>query len=201
MVGGDWYDVFSDADGSIWVVTGDVAGHGLGAAVVMGRARSALRAYTLMEDRPEKVLELTDRKIQHFEVGTMVTAVCATSRPPYAEWQIAIAGHPPPVIAAPGVPSRLVDLPIGPPLGGPPGMTRSAGSVTLAEDALMLLYTDGLIERRGESLATGLDRLCGALRAGTPELVCGRVVHELIGPQGPGDDVALLAVRRTRSAS
>jgi hypothetical protein len=201
MVGGDWYDVFSDADGCIWVVTGDVAGHGLGAAVVMGRARSALRAYTLMESAPEKVLELTDRKIEHFEVGTMVTAVCATSRPPYEEWRVAVAGHPPPVIAAPGQPSRLVELPVGPPLGSPSGTTRAAGTVTLAEDALMLLYTDGLVERRGESLSAGLARLCDALHAGTPELVCGRVVHELIGSQGPGDDVALLAVRRARGAS
>jgi serine phosphatase RsbU (regulator of sigma subunit) len=201
MVGGDWYDVFGDPDGNIWVVTGDVAGHGLDAAVVMGRARSALRAYTLIEDAPEKVLELTDRKIQHFEVGTMVTAVCATSRPPYEDWRVAIAGHPPPIVAAPGVPSRLTELPVDPPLGGPPGTHRSAGTVTLAQDALMLLYTDGLIERRGESLGTGLDRLCRSLRSGTPELVCGRVVHELIGAEGPGDDVALLAVRRAHRAS
>jgi len=185
----------------VWIVTGDVAGHGLASAVVMGRARSALRAYALLEAGPEKVLELTDRKIQHFEIGTMVTAVCATSRPPYAEWRIATAGHPPPVVAEPGVPSRLVDLPIGPPLGGPPGITRSAGTVTLAEEALMLLYTDGLIERRGEALATGLDRLCRALHTGTPELVCGRILHELIGAEGPRDDVALLAVRRAPGAS
>jgi hypothetical protein len=196
MVGGDWYDVFSNAEGCVWVVTGDVAGHGLGAAVVMGRVRSALRAYTLLEDAPEKVLELTDRKIQHFEIGTMVTVVCATSVPPYEDWRVATAGHPPPVIAEPGAPSRLAELPIDPPLGGYPGTKRSAGRVRLAEDGLMLLYTDGLIERRGEPLTAGLSRLCDALHTGTPELVCARVMHELIGPQGPSDDVALLAVRR-----
>ena len=195
-VGGDWYDVFSGEAGRIWVVTGDVAGHGLGAAVVMGRTRSALRAYTLLDEAPEKVLELTDRKIQHFEVGTMVTAVCATSLPPYCTWRIATAGHPPPVIAAPGAAPLLAELPVGPPLGGAPGRTRAAATVTLAAGGLMLLYTDGLIERRGESPATGMERLRAALRPGSPEFVCGRLVHELIGPQGPGDDVALLAVRR-----
>lgn len=196
MVGGDWYDVFSGEDGRIWVVTGDVAGHGLDAAVIMGRARSALRAYTLLEDTPHKVLELTDRKIQHFEVGTMVTAVCATSLPPYETWQCATAGHPPPVVAEPSGATHLLTLPVGPPLGGESGVERDTDEVILPEGALMLLYTDGLVERRGESLTDGLERLCTALHPGTPELVCSRVVHALIGPQGPSDDVALLAVRR-----
>jgi hypothetical protein len=200
MVGGDWYDVFSGDEGCIWVVTGDVAGHGLDAAVIMGRARSALRAFTLLETAPEKVLELTDRKILHFEIGTMVTVVCATSRPPYEEWRVATAGHPPPVIAEPGAAPRLAELPIGPPLGGPPGIRRSSGTVSVAPGGLMLLYTDGLIERRGEPLTTGLERLRTALRPGSPELVCSRVVHELVGSQGPSDDVALLAVRREPGA-
>jgi hypothetical protein len=131
-VGGDWYDVFSGEDGRLWAVTGDVAGHGLGAAVVMGRVRSALRAYTLVDDAPERVLELTDRKVQHFEMGTMVTVVCATSAPPYDTWSIATAGHPPPVIALPDGQAHHPKLPVGPPLGGTPGITRSAAQVTLA---------------------------------------------------------------------
>ena len=75
-VGGDWYDVFTVPSGDLWVVTGDVAGHGLHAAVVMGRVRSALRAYALLSSDPAEVLELTSRKVQHFEMETMVTAVC-----------------------------------------------------------------------------------------------------------------------------
>ena len=200
LVGGDWYDVFSGEDGRIWVVTGDVAGHGLASAVIMGRARSALRAYTLIETAPERVLELTDRKVAHFEVGTMVTAVCATSLPPYDEWRIATAGHPPPAIAQEGRSAHLAELPVGPPLGGP-GTTRSAATVPLPAGALMLLYTDGLVERRSEPITAGLDRLRAALHPGTPELVCSRVLHALIGPQGPADDVALLAVRRIAGAS
>src|SRR5262249_58091323 len=72
-VGGDWYDVFRVPSGDLWIVVGDVAGHGLQAAVVMGRVRSALRAYTLLGLAPERVLELVDRKVQHFEIGTLVT--------------------------------------------------------------------------------------------------------------------------------
>ncbi|HTD50434.1 MAG TPA: SpoIIE family protein phosphatase, partial [Acidimicrobiia bacterium] len=101
-VGGDWYDVFTLPTGELWIVVGDVAGHGLKAAVVMGRIRSALRAYSLLELPPEKVLELVDRKVQHFEIGTFVTVVCAVSAPPFENIRLAVAGHPPPAVAVPG---------------------------------------------------------------------------------------------------
>jgi serine phosphatase RsbU (regulator of sigma subunit) len=74
---------------------------------------------------------------------------------------------------------------------------RSAGTVALPHGALMLLYTDGLIERRGESLDTGFARLAAALRPGLPREVCREVLHDLVGSQGPGDDIALFAIRRT----
>ena len=95
-VGGDWYDLFTLPSGELWIVIGDVAGHGLAAAVVMGRLKSALRSYALLGGPPEEVLELTDQKAQHFEIGTMATIVCATSKPPYEEFQVVTAGHPPP---------------------------------------------------------------------------------------------------------
>ena len=97
-VGGDWYDVFTVPSGDLWVVTGDVAGHGVRSAVVMGRVRSALRSYALLSGDPAEVLELTSRKVQHFEMETIVTAVCATASPPYHEFRIASAGHPPPLV-------------------------------------------------------------------------------------------------------
>jgi putative methionine-R-sulfoxide reductase with GAF domain len=196
MVGGDWYDVFSGPSGRVWVATGDVAGHGLAAAVVMGRVRSALRAYALLGGSPATVLELTDRKVQHFEIGTMVTAVCATSLPPYDDWQIAIAGHPPPLIAAPGAAPRLLELSVGPPLGATTGAKRSDAPVSLPSGAVMVLYTDGLIERRGESIDVGFERLRTAVRPDAPGEVCGWVLHELIGGRSPGDDIAIVAIRR-----
>ena len=97
-VGGDWYDIFTVPSGDLWVVTGDVAGHGVHAAVVMGRVRSALRSYALISSEPAEVLELTSRKVQHFEPSTMVTAVCATASFPYDEFRVATAGHPPPLL-------------------------------------------------------------------------------------------------------
>src|SRR4029077_3737597 len=99
-VGGDWYDLFTVPSGDLWVVVGDVAGHGLHAAVVMGRIRSALRAYSLLDEPPERVLDLVDRKGNHFELGAMVTVACPVLAPPYETMTIALAGHPPPVIAA-----------------------------------------------------------------------------------------------------
>ena len=93
-VGGDWYDAFALPSGEIWVVVGDVAGHGLNAAVVMGRIRSALRAYALLDVAPETVLDLVDAKVQHFEMQTFATVVCAVTKPPYDEVSIAVAGHP-----------------------------------------------------------------------------------------------------------
>lgn len=195
-VGGDWYDFFRVPSGRLWIVAGDVAGHGLAAAVVMGRVRSALRAYALLGGSPATVLELTDHKVQHFEIGTMVTAVCATSEPPYEKWQIATAGHPPPLIAAPDAAPRLLELPVGPPLGATASGERLDAPAVLPEGAVMVFYTDGLIERRGESIDLGFDRLRTAVRADAPREVCQRVLHELIGDRRPYDDIAIVAIRR-----
>ena len=82
-IGGDWYDVFVVDNGDVWLVAGDVAGHGMRAAVVMGRLRSALRAYALVAGTPDEVLSLTNRKVQHFEVGQMATVAVAVLSPPY----------------------------------------------------------------------------------------------------------------------
>jgi phosphoserine phosphatase RsbU/P len=197
IIGGDWYDLFTVPSGALWVVAGDVAGHGLPAAVIMGRVRTAVRAYALVGGSPAEVLELTDRKCRHFELGTIVTAICATSFPPYEEWQIATAGHPPPMIAKPGESPSLVELPVGPPLGVIPEVKRSARTIAFPDEALMLLYTDGLVERRGESLDRGFDRLRATLRLDSAKDVCRQVIHHLVGSHSPEDDVALVAIRRT----
>jgi phosphoserine phosphatase RsbU/P len=143
MIGGDWYDAFTLPSGQLWLVVGDVAGHGLNAAVVMGRVKSALRAYALTTGDPARALELTDRKVQHFEIGTMVTVACATSAPPYDQFQLCSAGHLPPVLAEQGVPARLVNLPLGPPLGALPGVDREAAVLDLPPGGVLVLYTDG----------------------------------------------------------
>jgi hypothetical protein len=197
IVGGDWYDLFTLPSGELWIVTGDVAGHGLAAAVVMGRLRSALRSYALLGEEPEKVLELTDRKAQHFEIGTMATIVCATSKPPYRQFRVVTAGHPPPVLVIPGEAASFLELlPVGLPLGVRDGSPRSGTTIHLPDGALMLFYTDGLVERRNEPLDERLDQLCMSVRPDHPEAVCSQVLRDLMGSTPPTDDVAIVAVRR-----
>jgi serine phosphatase RsbU (regulator of sigma subunit) len=195
-IGGDWYDAFTLPSGQLWLVIGDVAGHGLRAAVVMGRVKSALRAYALQGGTPHRVLEETDRKAHHFEVGAIITIVCVTSVPPYDRYQVCLAGHPPPVLAVPGREARFVDVQPGPPLGAKPDVTRTSTPVELPPGAVLLLYTDGLIEHRNEPIDEGLQRLRSAVTPGTPEAVCQTVMRRLIGDRVTTDDVAVLAVGR-----
>lgn len=101
-IGGDWYDVFTLPSGWLGVVIGDVSGHGLGSAVVMGRVRSALRAYALVCDDPASALTLLDRKVHHFETGNLTTALYGMISPDRSTIHLSLAGHLPPVLAAPG---------------------------------------------------------------------------------------------------
>jgi serine phosphatase RsbU (regulator of sigma subunit) len=196
-VGGDWYDAFVLPSGELWVVTGDVAGHGLRGAVIMGRISSTLRSYALLGLSPAEVLELMDRRLQHFEPGWMVTVVCARSKPPYGEFQVSCAGHPPPVLAPLGGPAQFADVVVDPPLGVMSDLRRSSTDISVPEHGVFVLYTDGLIERRGEDLAAGLSRLLGAVEAAEPEVLCARIMQRLVGQSIPEDDIALLAMRRT----
>ena len=197
-VGGDWFDMFTMPSGDLWVVVGDVAGHGLPAAVVMGRIRSTLHSYAMLGGEPHEVLELTARKIKHFELNVLATVVCAVSAPPYDTLRITLAGHPPPVIAAPGDTAAFPDLPVDPPLGVAADHSRTTTKVPLPEGGVMVLYTDGLIERRGEVIDVGLERLRHVVRAEEPEQVCNRVLRELIGATIPADDIAVVALHRTK---
>jgi sigma-B regulation protein RsbU (phosphoserine phosphatase) len=195
-IGGDWYDAFTLPSGELWLVAGDVAGHGLNAAIVMGRVKSALRSYALISSEPARVLELTDRKVQHFEIGTMVTIICAVSMPPYERFQVCSAGHLPPVLAAPQMAAQLVSLPTGPPLGVMHDVKRAAANVALPPGGVLVLYTDGLVERRGESIDDGLERLRVAVPVESPDTACRIIMHQLVGTSSTTDDIALLAVQR-----
>jgi phosphoserine phosphatase RsbU/P len=196
-VGGDWYDLFTLPSGALWVVAGDVAGHGLHAAVVMGRIRSALRAYALLDLPPHEVLRLVDRKVDHFEIGTIATVACAVMQPPYGTMTLALAGHPPPVIASPGGSAELVVVEPAPPLGMVWDVDHRSTDVTLPPGAVVAFYTDGLVERRHESLAVGLERLRAAVTAGPADTVARDIMRALLAGWVPQDDIALVVVRRT----
>lgn len=195
-VGGDWYDVFALPGDRIGVVVGDVVGYGLPAAVVMGRLRSALRAYALDVDDPGTVLAKLDRKANHFEDGAMATVSYAVVSPGRGEVRLALAGHLPPVFVAPGAAAVLVDAAVGHPIGFPGGANYPTTSLALPPDAVLCFYTDGLVERRDSLIDEGLARLCRAVTATAPESVCARVMFDLVGNRSARDDIAILVMRR-----
>ncbi|HEY3831406.1 MAG TPA: GAF domain-containing SpoIIE family protein phosphatase [Acidimicrobiia bacterium] len=195
-VGGDWYDLFTMPSGQLWIVVGDVAGHGLQSAIVMSRIRSALRAYTMLDASPAHVLDLVDKKVRHFEIGTFATVACATLDPPYDTMTLASAGHPPPVLCGPDGTARFAPLEISPPVGTSVGRQRRATTVPIDPGTTIAFYTDGLIERRGESLDVGLARLADAISTGAPNGVAADIMRALIGKSIPRDDIALVVMRR-----
>jgi putative methionine-R-sulfoxide reductase with GAF domain len=201
-VGGDWYDVFALPGDRFGVVIGDVVGNGLRAAIVMGRLRSALRAYALEFDDPAEVLGRLDRKAAHFESTTMATVGYAVVDTAAATMTLSLAGHLPPVLALPDEDTRFVDAPVGLPVGFGLAVTgRASTTIDLPPGALAVFYTDGLVERRGVDIDLGLERLRATVRPGVPEVVCARVMASLVGSEPPGDDIALIAVHHTENVT
>jgi len=196
VVGGDWYDVFTLPSGELGVVMGDVAGSGLPAAVIMGRMRSALRAYALETLDPAEVLARLDRKMLHFEPNALATVLYAVIDPALDRMHIALAGHFPPVLAAPGQAAELADVPAGMLIGILPGAQRPVSTVKIPPGALLCFFTDGLVERPGEVIDEGLARLCLALVAEPPDAACSAVMGALVGSEPTRDDIALLMIRR-----
>jgi phosphoserine phosphatase RsbU/P len=195
-IGGDWYDVFTLPSGWTGVVIGDVSGHGLASAVVMGRVRSALRAYALVTDDPAQALTLLDRKVHHFEAGSLTTALYAMISPDRATIRLSSAGHLCPVLAVPDRAADLLDMPVDAPLGiGHIGRARRTTDIDFPSASLLVCYTDGLVERRDRIIDVGIKELLKIARPDDPETVCGTVMSH-IAPEHPTDDVAVLVVQR-----
>jgi serine phosphatase RsbU (regulator of sigma subunit) len=196
VVGGDWYDVFTLPSGELCVVIGDVAGSGLPAAVIMGRMRSALRAYALETPDPAEALRRLDRKMQHFEPDALATVLYAVFDPALDQVRVCMAGHFPPVIALPGQPAELASIATGLMIGVSPDAPRRVTTLPIPAGALLCFYTDGLIERPGQLIDDGLERLRRIVVAQPPEVVCAEVMGELVGSESARDDIALLIIRR-----
>lgn len=192
-IGGDWYDVFLLPSGSLGIVIGDVVGHNLRAAVVMGRLRSALRAYALDNHDPAEVLAKLDRKVHHFEPDMMATVLYAMVEPSGRRMYVSLAGHLPPVLVVPGESAQLLDLPVDPPVGVRAGLPRTATPVDLPPGWVAFFYTDGLVERGTEDIDEGLGRLVKAVVHGSCEDVCADVMAKLVGSAPASDDIAVLA--------
>jgi sigma-B regulation protein RsbU (phosphoserine phosphatase) len=207
-LGGDWYDLFRLPGERIGIVMGDVAGHGLSAAVIMGRLRSALRAYALEHEDPAHVLRLLDMKISYFEAGAVATVLYAVAEPPYNRFVISSAGHLPPYLVLADGSASATDVLPDPPLGVrsayddlPP---RQAVTVQVPAGGSLCMFTDGLVERRpapddvkADQLDAGLSLLIKALRPGDAEVACDAILNELVGDDITEDDIAVLVLRPT----
>jgi putative methionine-R-sulfoxide reductase with GAF domain len=192
-VGGDWYDLFALPSGYVGLVIGDVTGNGLRAAVVMGRIRSALRAYALETDDPADVLTRLDRKIQLFEPGAMATAVYAVIDPARTTVTLSVAGHLPPAVLDERGVAQLLEAAPDLPLGAYPNAPRRTTTVPLPP--AILLYTDGLVERRDRMLLDGINKLLAVLGPGSADELCTQATSVLHHAPAT-DDVALMAVCR-----
>jgi len=197
--GGDWYEVVATGPRSLALAVGDVGGHGLPAAAVMGQLRIALRAYLGEGHRPATALGLLHDLFSDLEPDLIATACCLTLDgigEPVTDLRWASAGHPPPLLRpADGTPTYLEASPappVGAPGGGPPEERRHI----LRAGSTLVLYTDGLVERRGRSLDDGLRDLAAAAAAGPrdPDALCDHLLDALLPARTPEDDVALLAL-------
>ncbi|HEV7210378.1 MAG TPA: SpoIIE family protein phosphatase [Blastococcus sp.] len=200
-VGGDWYDVMSLADGRFAVVVGDVVGRGLDAAAVMGQLRSAARALLLEQRTPGEVLTVLDTFATLIPGATCSTVFCALIDPRESTVRYSSAGHLPALLADADGASRLLDeaqcLPLA--VGAAP---RREVVTELAAGTTLLLYTDGLVERRGEDLFDGVARAAAALVEGRALALDVLVEHLCTGllAGGHDDDVAFLLYRRPTTA-
>jgi phosphoserine phosphatase RsbU/P len=197
-VGGDWYDIVELPDGRQAVCVGDVAGRGVTAAAVMGRLRSSLRAYLHIAPGPVQAIELLDDLVAGDPDVTFATILVAAIDARTGDVELCSAGHPPAVLAGDEV--RLLDFPVGPPIGIE-DVVRTAATAQLAPGDALLLYTDGLVERRRTAIDERIAQLCQAVACAPrdPELLLDRVVAEMLGDQTSVDDVALVGAWRRES--
>jgi anti-sigma regulatory factor (Ser/Thr protein kinase) len=195
-IGGDWYDVIELSAGHVGLAIGDVAGHGLRAAALMGQLRTGLRAYALEGHPPAEALRRLDRLLHTISGRGMATAAYAVLDPATGVLRYASAGHPPPVLVRGGREATLLGISAAPPLGTLAFAAYHEVEVTLAPGDTILLYTDGLVERRREPLTNGLERLraLAAVPASADQL-CQRVTERLVPPEGGDDDIAVVALR------
>ncbi len=206
-VGGDWFDVIPLSGARVALVVGDVVGHGIHASATMGRLRTAVRTLADVDLPPDELLTRLDDLVSRLSAGEEtshgddpendVGATClyAVYDPVSRRCTLARAGHPLPVLVIPGGAVSFLDLPAGPPLGLG-GLPFESAEIELPAGSVLALYTDGLIESRGQDIDLGLERLRCALAHPAPSLdtTCDNVLKAVI-PGRAEDDVALLVAR------
>jgi phosphoserine phosphatase RsbU/P len=194
VVGGDWYDAFELPTGHVGAAIGDVVGHGLRSATVMGRIRSAMRAYALESTDPAAVLTRLDDMVCHFEPDEMATVLYAVFDPTLRRIRCSTAGHPRPLMTPPSGDTQTIDGRADPPIGIGATEPRGATEVAVPEGATIYFFTDGVVERRGEPIDVGVERLRETLIPGSPHRGCTRIMSQLMAGDPPDDDAAVLAL-------
>ncbi len=198
-VGGDWYDVVELDDERLGLVVGDCTGRGLSAAATMGQLRSACRALLLQTESPAGVLDALDTFAERLPAAMGTTVFCGVIDTRDGILRYSSAGHLPGLLLNPGAGVEPLDGGQGVPLGFAAGHGRPEGGIRMVPGSTLVLYTDGLIERRGESLEVGIGRLRDAvagLDRPAPEGAADEVLARLVPHGDHEDDIALLLYRQ-----
>jgi GAF domain-containing protein/anti-sigma regulatory factor (Ser/Thr protein kinase) len=195
-VGGDWFDTLTLADGRLGFVVGDVVGKGVQAAATMAQLRNGMRALTLDALTPAETVTKLNLLLENYIDVPFATLAYLALDPETHQVTMTSAGHPPPLIVSPDGETWFLEGDGGLPLGVTTEVSYTEHTAQLAPGTIVVLYTDGLVERRGHSIDEGLTRLAEAASEAPrePDAFVDAVIAELLGGQALQDDVALLAV-------
>jgi PAS domain S-box-containing protein len=200
-IGGDWFDVLPLAHGQVALVVGDVTGHGIRAAAIMGQLRTTTAALARLGRPSDQISAQLSRVIADHGEEAGATCLHAVYDPGSRQCRLTSAGHPPPVLRHPDGSTEVIDLPAGLMLGAGQGPYPSK-EIQLPPGSILAMYTDGLIERPGEDIAAGLARLARALASGPAQSLDELCDSMLAGlAPHPRDDIALLLARTTPQAA
>ena len=194
-IGGDWYDAIEVDDKRLLLVVGDVSGRGLRAATTMAELRYGIHAYAAQGDQPATILTKLNALVSVKSSGQLATVLCVMVDPDARELTLTSAGHLPPLLISNGR-GEFVKTDVGLPIGVDRNAAYTSVTVSVAPGATLLAFTDGLVERRGESIDVGLGRLrehATSNHATLDELLT-RVVSNL-RHDGPEDDTAIAGIR------
>jgi serine phosphatase RsbU (regulator of sigma subunit)/anti-sigma regulatory factor (Ser/Thr protein kinase) len=196
-VGGDWFDAIRLPDGRLGLVVGDVVGKGVQAAASMAQLRNAIRAFSIERLKPSSVLARLNRLAEDALDTSFATLAYIVLDPETSVCRLACAGHPPPVVAYPDGRVELLETARGLPLGTGIDARYRQETIELPAGSVLVLYTDGLVERRGRSIDEGLADLRAAVANApkNPDQLLDHVLERVVGSGERGDDIALLAAR------
>jgi len=194
-IGGDWYDLIALDDHRLLLVVGDVSGRGLRAASTMASLRFAIHAYAAQDDPPEAILSKLSNLVNVNTSGQLATVLCAVVDVEAHRLTVTSAGHLPPLLVSDGS-GTFVRSAVGVPIGVRAGARYTSTSVEMPKAATLIAFTDGLVERRGESIDAGLERLQRAASSNhvTLDELLGRLIEDLRS-EGGDDDTAIAALR------